>query len=133
MLNTLPNVNQRFNSKAPMLKKSFMTSKKKYLQALQIFLLKVVDGYRWNYKFGNTHTVKYEPTYGKSYLPLPAKLSNTKSTINIMNYDNECSRSSVTRALNPVEQNAERLSTLLKEQSKSLNWEGLQYRSIWIE
>ena len=43
------------------------------------------------------------------------------------NDDNLCFKWSVTRALNPVKKNAERITKELKEQSEKLNWNGLEF------
>ena len=43
------------------------------------------------------------------------------------NKDNECFKWCVTRALNPVERDAERISNILKLQAEKLNWEGLKF------
>jgi hypothetical protein len=68
------------------------------------------------------HTIKYVPASGKSYIPLPTKLSNTKAIVNIMNNDNQCFKWAVTRALNPVKDHAYRVSGELRKQSELLNW-----------
>ena len=52
---------------------------------------------------------------------------NQESVINIKNNDNLCFKWSVTRALNPVEKNSERITKELKEQSVKLNWNGLTF------
>ena len=49
------------------------------------------------------HTVKYEPLDGSSYIPLRAFLAAMKAIINLRNWDDECFKWAITRALNPVE------------------------------
>ena len=73
------------------------------------------------------YTVKYEPLSGSSYIPLPEKLKNKKAIINMKNKDNECFKWCVTRALNPVEKHAVRISEILQLQAKKLNWKGLKF------
>lgn len=73
------------------------------------------------------HTVKHNPLSGSSYIKLPEKLKNKKTIINMKNEDNQCFKWCVTRALNPVEKNAERISKVLRQQSLKLNWEGLKF------
>ena len=68
------------------------------------------------------HTVKYEPFSGSSYIPLPAFLAAKKAIINRRNWDDECFKWAITRALNPVEKYSERIDKKLRERSKTLNW-----------
>ena len=75
----------------------------------------------------NIHTVKYEPLKGSSYIPLPKNLAHKKALINMKNMDNKCFKWCVTRALNPVEKNAERITKILHRQAEKLNWEGLKF------
>ena len=42
------------------------------------------------------------------------------------NEDDECFKWCITRALNPVKSHPERVTSLLREQSEALNWEGLK-------
>ena len=73
------------------------------------------------------HTVKYIPLNGSSYIKLPNNLVRKKAIINIKNEDDECFKWCVTRALNPVVKNAERVTKVLREQAKKLNWGGLKF------
>ncbi len=73
------------------------------------------------------HTVKHQPLSGSSYIPLPTKIKNKGAIINMKNEDDECFKWCVTRALNPVEKNAERISKELREQSLELNWKGIKF------
>ena len=43
------------------------------------------------------------------------------------NEDDECFKWRITRALNPVKKNSERVTSLLREQSEALNWEGTEF------
>ena len=43
------------------------------------------------------------------------------------NDDDQCFKWSVTRALHPVEKNSERITKILKDQSKRLDWSGLKF------
>ena len=74
------------------------------------------------------HTVKYEPLGGSSYIPLPGFLSSKKAIISLSlrNEDDECFNWAITRALNPVENNSERIDRKLRETSKTLKW-GLKF------
>ncbi len=73
------------------------------------------------------HTIKHQPLSGSSYIPLPPKIKNKKAIINMKNEDNECFKWCVTRALNPVDKNAERITKKLREQSLELKWEGIKF------
>ena len=54
-------------------------------------------------------------------------LAAKKVNINLKNEDYECFKWAITRALNPVEKNSERMDIKLQEKSKVLNWEGLKF------
>ena len=58
----------------------------------------------------------YRPLRGNSYIPLPKELANKKAIINMMNEDDQCFKWNVTRALNPVEKNAEKIDNELRRQ-----------------
>ena len=73
------------------------------------------------------HFANWQPLGGSTFIPLPAKLKNKKGVINIKNEDNQCFKWCVVRALNPVDQNSNRLTKELVKQSKSLNWTGLKF------
>ena len=78
------------------------------------------------------HTAKYEPLGGSSYIPLRAFLflAAKKAIINLRNEDDECFKWAITQALNPVENHPERIDRNLREISKVLHWEGLNFQSI---
>ena len=71
------------------------------------------------------HTVKHKPLSGSSYIPLPATIMRKKAIINMKNEDNECFKWNVTRWMNPVDKNPERITNDLRKQSEKLNWEGI--------
>ena len=73
------------------------------------------------------HTVKYVALDGSSYIPLPKFLPAKKAIINLKNEDDECFKWAITRALNPVEKNFDRIDKELRETSKVLNWKGLKF------
>ena len=73
------------------------------------------------------HTVSYNPLRGGTWIDLPKELKNKKAVINIQNEDNKCFPWCVLRALNPKENNAERLDKKLKEKENTLNMEGIEY------
>ena len=73
------------------------------------------------------HTVNYKPLRGSSYIPLPKQLMSKKAIINLKNEDNECFKWAVTRAVHPVDHNAELISNILRKQAETLNWEGINF------
>ena len=73
------------------------------------------------------HTVKYQPLSGSSYIPLPKYLADKKAMINLKNDDQQCFKWAVTRAINPVEKNAERIDKKLTAKADTLNWDGITF------
>ena len=71
--------------------------------------------------------MKYVPVGGSSYIPLSKFLAAKKAIINLKNEDDECLKWAITRALNPVEKNFERIDKKLREKSEILKWDGLKY------
>ena len=70
------------------------------------------------------HTVKYNPTGGSSYIPLPDWIKNKKAIVNIENKDEKCFLWCILRYLHPRDRDEERL-TGLKEYENSLNTKGI--------
>ena len=60
-------------------------------------------------------------------MPLSSFLAAKKAITNLENEDDECFKWAITRALNPVEKNSERIDIKLRETSKTLNWKGLKF------
>ena len=75
----------------------------------------------------DVHFTDFQPLRGSTFLPLPSKISTKKAVINMKNNDDQCFKWSVTRALNPVEKNSERITKELKDQSERLDWSGLKF------
>ncbi len=75
----------------------------------------------------NINIAKFDPMEGSGYSDLPAYLKRKKAIINMKNEDEKCFRWAVTRALNPVDKNAERLTKELEEQSEKYNWKGITF------
>ena len=67
------------------------------------------------------HTVSYIPLRGETYIPLPKELANKKATVNVQNKDNKRFLWSVLRALNPDENNLQRLDKKLMGKENTLN------------
>ena len=60
------------------------------------------------------YTVKYVSLGGSSYIPLPDFLAAKKASINLKNEDDESFKWAITRALNQVEKNSERIDVKLR-------------------
>ena len=73
------------------------------------------------------HFTDFIPLRGSTFLSLPKKIRDKKAVINMKNNDDQCFKWSVTRALNPVEKNSERVSKELIDQSERLDWSGLKF------
>ena len=71
--------------------------------------------------------MSYKPLRGETCVPLPKELADKKVIINMQNKDNKCFLWCVLRALNPHEQDPQRLDKKLKEKENSLNMEGMEY------
>ena len=67
------------------------------------------------------HFVDFVPLKGNFWIPLPEAISKKKAIINMNNEDDECFKLCVTRALNPVDKNAERITQKLRKQAEQLN------------
>lgn len=70
---------------------------------------------------------EFQPLKGKGHMPLPKSIEKKKAIINIENEDDMCFKWAVTRALNPTNNHPKRVSKTLIEQSKELNWEGIEF------
>ena len=73
------------------------------------------------------HLADYNPLSGTTHISLPKNIATKKAVINVKNEDDQCFMWSVTRALNPVDKNAGLITKELKDQSKELNWSGLDF------
>jgi len=73
------------------------------------------------------NTAVFRPLRGNSYIPLPQKLAAKKAIINMENIDNQCFKWCVTRALNLVPRDNERITKLLKNQSEDLDWTDIDF------
>ena len=72
--------------------------------------------------------VSYVPLKGRSYLPLPEELRNSrKGLINIKNDDNECFRWYHVRHLNPLRHHNERITQKDREIAKTLDYSGVTF------
>ena len=56
------------------------------------------------------HFIDFIPFRGSTFIPLTRKIATKKAVINMKNDDDQCFKWSVTRSLNPVEKNSERIT-----------------------
>ena len=76
----------------------------------------------------DVHFTDHLPLRGSAYIELPKELKNKKAVINMKNEDQQCFKWCVTRALNPVNKDPQRITKLLREQSRmSLKWGGMKF------
>ncbi len=71
--------------------------------------------------------VKFNPLDGSRYSKLPPLIVKKKAVINMKNNDDQCFKWAVTRALNPVKKNSERITNELRSQAEDLVWEGITF------
>ena len=64
---------------------------------------------------------------GSSHIPLPKAIVKRKTLINMENEDEECFKWAVTRALNLVEKNPQRVTKELVKQSEELDWDWIEF------
>ena len=79
------------------------------------------EGSNWRFRSvlgQDLHTVKYEPLGVSSYFPLPRFLAAKKAILSLRNADDECFKWAITRALNPVEKNSERIDRNFKKHQR---------------
>jgi hypothetical protein len=105
-----------------------------YTDAIDRILEKIANfqmlGSNWRFKSVvkmHINTFVYKPLKGSSYIPLPKELAAKKAIINMKNEDNECFKWCVTRALNPVERDSERITKILRLQAEKLDWRGIEF------
>ena len=83
-------------------------------------------GSNWVFQrvFLDAYFTDFIPLRGSTFLPLPKQIRDKKAVINMKNDDDQCFKWSVTRSLNPVEKNSERIT---KEIKRSIGNIGLEW------
>ena len=76
---------------------------------------------------------RLRPLRGSSHIELPKAIAKRKALINMKNEDEECFKWAVTRALNPVEKDPQRVTKELRKQSEELNWDGIEFPTLCLE
>ena len=71
--------------------------------------------------------VKFNPLRGSGYSKLPSFIAKKKAVINMKNDDDQCFKWAVTRALNPIDKNPDRITKELKDQSEKYDWSGITF------
>ena len=99
----------------------------KIMKALDAFQMR---GSNWRFKLVQKleiNTVVYKPLRGKSYVPLPDELAKKNAVINVKNKDDQCFKWCITRALNPADIHAERITKELRNQVEELDWSDIEF------
>ena len=110
----------------------FLKMKETVLESLAKFQS---QGSNWRFRSVlslDLHTVKYVPLGGSPSIPLPSFLA-ARMRLSILKNEDECFKSAITRALNPVEKHSERIDIKLREKSEVFNWEGLQFPVVFSD
>ena len=76
---------------------------------------------------------RLRPLRGSTHMELPKALAKRKALINMANDDEECFKWAVTRALNPVNDNLQCVTKLLRKQAKELCWDGVEFPTPCLE
>ncbi len=71
--------------------------------------------------------VRFNPLDGSGYSKLPPIISKKKAVINMKNDDDQCFKWAVTRALNPVKRDSEKITKKLRNQAEEFNWDGITF------
>ncbi len=71
--------------------------------------------------------VKFNPLSGSGHSKLPPFIAKKKAVINMKNDDDQCFKWAVTRALNPVNRDSERITKKLKDQAEKYDWGGITF------
>ena len=76
---------------------------------------------------------RLRPLRGSSHFELPKVIAKKKALINMKNKDEECFKWPVTRALNLLEKNPQRMTKELRKQSEVLDWNGIEFPTPCLE
>ena len=71
--------------------------------------------------------VKFNPLDGSGHSKLPFPVAKKRAVINMKNSDDQCFKWAVTRALNPVKRDSERITKELRKQAEEFNWDGITF------
>ena len=76
---------------------------------------------------------RLRPLRGSSHIELPKVIARRNALINMQNYNKFCFKWAVTRALNPVGKNPQRVTRELRKQSEELDWDGIEFPTPCLE
>ena len=108
-------------------KNEYLTMKEKMLESLAKYQ-KLGSGWRLqSVEMLEIFITKFKPLNGKSYKPFPKVIVKKKAVINMENDDDQCFKWAVTRALNPVDRDSERVTKILKTQAEKYNWNDIGF------
>ena len=108
-------------------KNEYPTMKEKMLESLATYQ-RLGSGWRLqSVEMLEIFITKFKPLNGKSYKPLPKTIVKKKAIINMENKDNQCFKWAVTRALNPIDRDSERVTKILKTQAEKYNWNDIEF------
>ena len=100
------------------------------------YLLELVEQYQnqgsgWQFDQVEYFDINIDPFQllsGSSYIPLPGKIASRQAIINVKNEkDHECFKWAVTSAMFPKKKDPQRLNDEMRENSKHLNWTGIEF------
>ncbi len=101
--------------------------KEKMLESLAKFQ-KEGSGWRlYSSKGLSVVSVKFNPLRGSGHSKLPPFVAKKKAIVNMRNDDDQCFKWAVTRALNPVSRDSERITKELRDQAEKYDWSGITF------
>ena len=108
-------------------KNEYPSMKEKMLESFAKYQ-KLGSGWRlYSIEMLEIFITKFKPLNGKSYTSFPKLIVKKKAVINMKNDDNQCGKWAITRALNPVDRDSERITKKLKTQAEKYNWNGIEF------
>ena len=72
------------------------------------------------------NAARYDPIYGRSYIPTPKGIEAKKAVVNVQNQDNQCFKWAVLSALHPLAKNAIRVLNYEKFKNE-LDFTGISF------
>ncbi|XP_065676786.1 uncharacterized protein LOC136092455 [Hydra vulgaris] len=105
----------------------YETSKSKILETFSMFQQLGSNWIFVSIKKMDINIIEYNPLKAKSYIPLDKKLTAKKAIINIQNEDNQCFKWCIARALNPTDNNPQRIDKDLITQAEKIHWNKIEF------
>ena len=72
------------------------------------------------------NSAKYDPIYGRSYIPTPKGILKKMAVVNVQNKDNQCFKCAVLSALHPVDEHTKRVLNYKKFENE-LDFTGISF------